>query len=234
MTMLASGSDDPGKAIVPAQENTAALEGASAQSDADRIRQRVKEGQKVRITDDQGREWHGRIGTLTPDSLTVVTDDRERKDLPYGTILRIDRPHDSLANGALIGFASGAALGLGVVIGEESNDCEPGVFFSCGEPTGGAYVAGPLVFGGLGAAVGVGIDALIRKDPRLFQRTGPARVTLAPAVGRVSALSWCLYAGSGTARPERPVAPSLTRCDCRQQSAPNATRSGSMMSRPPA
>lgn len=182
MTMLASGSDDPGKAIVPAQENTSALEGASAQSDADRIRQRVKEGQKVRITDDQGREWQGRVGTFTPDTLTVVTDDHERKELSYGTILRIDRPHDSLANGALIGFASGAALALGALISEE-HDCEPGTFFGCADPTAGAYLLGPLMFGGLGAAVGVGIDALIRKDPSLFERTGAAHVTLAPAVG---------------------------------------------------
>ena len=181
MTMLASGSDDPGKSIVLAKENTSAVQAASAQSDADRIRQRVKEGQKVRITDDQGREWHGRIGTLAPDNLTVVTHDRQRTDLPYETILRIDRPHDSLANGALIGLASGAAFGLSLVIAEE-HDCEPGYFY-CSDPTAGAYIAAPLVLGGLGAAIGVGIDALIRKDSNLFQRTGGARVTLAPAVG---------------------------------------------------
>lgn len=183
MTMIASGSDDPGKAIVPAQENTAGLQAASAQSDADRIRQRVATGQKVRITDDQGREWHGRIDTLTADHLTVLTGDRQRTDLPYGTILRIDRPHDSLANGALIGLASGAAIGLGLVIAEEADNCEPQGFFDCGDPTAGAYVIVPLVFGGLGAAVGVGIDALVRKDSNLFQRTGGARVRLAPTVG---------------------------------------------------
>ena len=181
MTMIASGSDDPGKTILPAQEDTSGLQAASAQSDADRIRQRVKEGQKVRITDDQGREWNGRIDTLTPDNLTVVTHDRQRTELPYGTILRIDRPHDSLANGALIGLASGAAFGLAWVIGEE-HDCEPGYLF-CSDPTAGAYIAAPLVFGGLGAAIGVGIDALIRKDPTLYQRTGGARVRLAPSVG---------------------------------------------------
>ena len=182
MTMLGSGSDDSGKAIASAQESKSGLQAESAQSDADRIRQRVKEGQEVRITDDQGREWRGRIDALTPDNLTVVTHDRQRKDLPYGTILRIDRPHDSLANGALIGLASGAAFGLGLVIAEET--CEDsGEFFGCGDPTAGAYIVAPLVFGGLGTAVGVGIDALIRKDPSLFQRRGAARVTLAPAVG---------------------------------------------------
>jgi hypothetical protein len=138
MTMLASGSDDPGKSIVTAQENTS-VQAASAQSDADRIRQRVKEGQKVRITDDQGREWHGRIDTLTPDNLTVVTHDHQRKDLLYGTILRIDRPHDSLANGALIGLASGAAFGLGLVIAEETCEPSPGRHGVC------TLVAGRIV-----------------------------------------------------------------------------------------
>jgi hypothetical protein len=182
LTMLGSGSDDSGKAIASAQESTSSLQAGSAQSDADRIRQRVKEGQEVRITDDQGREWHGRIDALTPDNLTVVTHDRQRTDLAYGTILRIDRPHDSLANGALIGLVSGAALGLGLVIAEE--DCEPDMgVFGCDEPTAPSYVAAPLVAGGLGAAIGVGIDALIKKDANLFLRTGGARVRLAPAVG---------------------------------------------------
>jgi len=183
MTMLASGSDDSGKAIASAQESSSNLPAASVQSDADRIRQRVKEGQEVRITDDHGREWHGRIDALTPDNLTVVTHDRQRTDLAYGTILRIDRPHDSLANGALIGLAAGAAFGLGLVIAEEANDCGPEVWFDCGDPPAAAYFFGPLLTGGLGAAVGVGIDALIKKDSNLFLRTGGARVRLAPAVG---------------------------------------------------
>jgi hypothetical protein len=182
MAMLASGSDDPRRSGVPAQENMSAPQSAAANSDAERIRQRVKEGQKVRITDDQGGEWRGRIDTLAPDNLTVVTHDRQRKDLPYGTILRIDRPNDSLANGALIGLAAGAAFGLAMVIGEEN--CEPsGEIFGCGDPTAGAYVLVPVVFGGLGAALGVGIDALIKKDPSLYQRAGAARVRLVPAVG---------------------------------------------------
>ena len=184
MTMLGSGSDDSGKAIASAQESKSGLQAGSAQSDADRIRRRVKEGQEVRITDDQGREWHGRIDALTPDNLTVVTHDRQRTDLAYGTILRIDRPHDGLANGALIGLAAGAAFGLGLVIAEKADDCEAEAFFDCGDPIGAAaYFLAPLVTGGLGAAVGVGIDALIRKDANLFLRAGGARVRLAPAVG---------------------------------------------------
>ena len=87
-------------------------------SDADAIRQRVREGQKVRVTDDQGREWQGRIEALAPDNLVLLTKDRQRRDVPYAAILRIDRPNDTLANGARIGFASGAAFGMLAVIAE--------------------------------------------------------------------------------------------------------------------
>jgi hypothetical protein len=36
-----------------------------AQTDAENIRARVKDGQKVSITDDQGQEFKGRIRTLS-------------------------------------------------------------------------------------------------------------------------------------------------------------------------
>ena len=52
---LSSGSDGSGKSTLAAQEHTQAVQASSAQTDADRIGQRVKEGQKVRITDDQRR-----------------------------------------------------------------------------------------------------------------------------------------------------------------------------------
>ena len=38
-----------------------------AQTNAESIRTRVKDGQKVSITDDQGQEFKGRIGTLATD-----------------------------------------------------------------------------------------------------------------------------------------------------------------------
>ena len=184
VTMLFAGSNSSPQSPVAGQEPEPAPGVASDRTDADTIRQRVKEGQKVRILDDQGREWQGRIEALTPADLTLVTDDRQRRDLPYRTILRIDRPHDSLANGALIGFAAGAAFGLMAVVAEENADCDPGVFFSCGDPTAAAYVVAPAVLGGLGAGIGVAIDALIRREPNLFHRSGGRRVTVAPVVKR--------------------------------------------------
>lgn len=182
ITTLSSGPGAPGGVFVAGQENPSATQTAGL-SDADAIRQRVKERQKVRITDDQGREWQGRIEAFASDKVVLLTKDRQRRDVPYAAIVRIDRPHDTLANGALIGFLSGAAYGLFALAAEENADCEPGGFFSCGDPTAAAYAVIPPVLGAIGAGIGVGIDALIRRDPTLFRR-GDSRVMLAPSVGR--------------------------------------------------
>src|SRR5688500_636139 len=99
MTTLSSGPGAPGRSIVAGRENPPAAQTAGA-SDADAIRQRVKEGQKVRVTDGQGREWQGRIDALAPDNLVLLTKERQRRDVPYAAILRINRPRDTLANGA--------------------------------------------------------------------------------------------------------------------------------------
>ena len=183
VTALSAGVSDACAFFAVEQELGSSAQGASPQTDADRIRERVNEGDQVRITDDQGHEWRGRIGALAADTLTVVTRDRQRADLRYASILRIDRPHDSLANGALIGLSAGAALGLIAVISEENASCDPGAFFSCSDPTPAAYVVIPAILGGLGAAMGVGIDALIRREPNLYRRAGGGRVTVVPALG---------------------------------------------------
>jgi thiamine pyrophosphate-dependent acetolactate synthase large subunit-like protein len=106
---------------------------ALAQTDTEKIRARVKHGQKVSITDDQGQEIKGRISTMTADGLTILVDGGSA-DVPYDRIVRIDRPNDSLANGALIGFGVGAALGLTAIAAEAHRDCDPLAWFGCSEP----------------------------------------------------------------------------------------------------
>jgi hypothetical protein len=181
LATLSSGPGAPGGSFGASQANPPAAQ-AAVPSDADTIRQRVKEGQKVRVTDDQGREWQGRIEAFAPNNLVLLTKDRQRRNVPYAAVLRIDRPHDTLANGALIGFVSGAIYGLLAVVAEANADCEPAGFFGCGDPTAAAYVLIPAILGGIGSGIGVGIDALIRRDPTLFRR-GDSRVVLAPSLG---------------------------------------------------
>ena len=173
---LSSRPDAAGRLPVMGQEKPPAAQPAG-ESDADAIRHRVKEGQRVRITDDQGREWQGRIEALAADNLVLLTKDRQPRDVPYAAIVRIDRAHNTLASGAIIGFLSGAALGLLAVVAEANTNC-----WGCFDPNAAVYVLVPAFVGGGGAGIGVAIDALVRRDPTLFRR-GDSRVTLAPTVG---------------------------------------------------
>jgi hypothetical protein len=156
---------------------------ASAQTAADDIQKAVRAGQKVAITDDQGRESNGRIGTMTASGLTVVSRGATVA-LPYAEIVRIDRPHDTLANGALIGLSVGAGLGIAVLAADDHARCDPAVIFGCSNPSAGGYVAAAAILGGLGAAVGVGVDALIHRDRNIYRRAGGTHVGLSPAFGR--------------------------------------------------
>jgi len=76
-------------------------------AEAEEIRRRVRVGQKVSITDDQGRQVEGRISTLSADGLTLVSR-RDSTDIPYDRIVRVDRPRDGLGNGAVWGLGVGA------------------------------------------------------------------------------------------------------------------------------
>ncbi len=141
-----------------------------AQTNAESIRTRVKDGQHVSITEDQGQEFKGRIGTLAADGVRMLVDGKS-VDVAYDRIVRIDHANDGLANGALIGFGVGAALGLAAIA--TASACDPAVI-GCSEPDAGGYVAVTLLMGGLGTAVGVGIDALIHRDREIYRR-GAAR-----------------------------------------------------------
>lgn len=161
-----------------APHNGGAPRTGSTQTDADEIRRRVKEGQKIVILDDQGRKLTGRIGGLGADALML--DMRGgRSDVPYNRILRIDRPHDGFSNGALIGLGTGAALGLVGALAAAMDDSGWG----SPDPADVARTA-PLVLGGIGAVIGLGLDAAIRHEPNLYSREGGTRVSVSPALGR--------------------------------------------------
>ncbi|HET9132579.1 MAG TPA: hypothetical protein VFO86_16620, partial [Terriglobia bacterium] len=68
--------------------------------------------------------------------------------------------HDSLKNGTLIGTGIGLGLGvIGAAACASDNDC--------GLSTGEA-VAGALLYTGMGAAIGAGIDALIHTKQTVY------------------------------------------------------------------
>src|SRR5687768_16346740 len=106
-------------------------------------------GRTVWITDSTGREDKTRIVSLSGDIVTTTGAGGVRR-LRTTEIVQVTRRHsDSLLNGALIG--AGVAIGSGLALCRAMEPCE-----NCRDDIG------PMLrFGAVGAAVGMGIDALI-------------------------------------------------------------------------
>lgn len=79
---------------------------------------------------------------------------------------------DALLNGALIGGAAGAGLGVAFTHAVRDSD----LVFS-------QYLRGALIFGAMGAGVGLGVDALLHRASPGPAAT-PRRMWIAPAVWR--------------------------------------------------
>src|SRR5262245_12259308 len=130
----------------------------------------MAEGLAVIVVDDQGRETRGRTLQLTPDELTLMVDGKTRT-LGRSRVARVFAPGDSLKNGMMIGLLTGAAIGA--VSGATQSTCggfmEPLRTCSAGDRAGFALVGGAL-FGGLGTALGAGIDAMIPGRRLLYQK----------------------------------------------------------------
>ena len=87
----------------------APVEAQGVASSFDQLTVLVKPGDKISVVDVTGREAGGRIGTLSRDALTLVTEAGPRV-LGEGDVAQIrQRRDDSLKNGAIIGAVAGAA-----------------------------------------------------------------------------------------------------------------------------
>lgn len=136
----------------------------------EQLRVLVKPGDRITVIDDAGRETTGSIADLSASSLVLLSG-RDRHDFSASDIGTIrQRRSDSLANGAKWGLAVGAGLGLlaGLALASEAGDA-------------GAFVVGATLFyGGVGAGIGVGVDALISGNQVIYvRRSSPsARFTV--------------------------------------------------------
>lgn len=141
----------------------------------DQLNTRLKVGDTVWVTDAQGREVNGRIGSLSATSLLLDArgSPQDLQAAQVGTI-RVQQS-DSLANGALIGIIGGGVLGGLVLYGCLVTSGQAG---TC---AGTAAVNGAIV-----AAIGVGIDAAIKGPKLVVYRapgaSGSARLSLAPVI----------------------------------------------------
>jgi hypothetical protein len=149
----------------------------------DELRILVASGDTVYITEQNERERPARVLEVSGSSLAVLMDGT-RRDLEQGAVMRIrKRVGDPLWNGAVIGAATGvgAAIAIGASL-DAFEDCGA----ACVALNGGIY-------GGIGALVGVGIDALIKSRRTIYAATDRerrARVVLRPDVaGATKALN---------------------------------------------
>jgi hypothetical protein len=140
------------------------LQEAAAQqaSSFEQLQVLVKIGDTVSLTDSSGQISKGRIAALTPSSLRFQTNGIFR-DFAQSDIMEIrQRKGDSLKNGAKIGALVGLGVGILGAIGLCTDDFEV-------DPCA-AWAAGAIGFyTGTGAAIGVGIDALIVRDQTIYR-----------------------------------------------------------------
>jgi hypothetical protein len=152
------------------------------------LRLLVRQGDTVTVTDVNGQEVSGKIADLSASSLVLTANNqaREWREMEVATIKQ--RRGDSLANGALIGLGIGAGVAaIGIAMWVSSDDY-------VGDVSGGEVVFAMAMYGGLGAGIGTGIDALITRRQVVFEKRSASGVTvqIAPlltptrAAGRVS------------------------------------------------
>ena len=148
----------------------------------EQLRVIVGPGAKVTVTDAGNTQLSGRIAELSSSSLSIIANGT-RHDFGEGDIASIrQRRGDPLGNGALWGFAVGAGLAA-LAAGATAADCDCDV-------NAGVWlwlVAGNAAFG---AGLGVGIDALIRRDHVIYRqspRPTVSRLTITPVLARRSA-----------------------------------------------
>ncbi len=133
----------------------------------------LRPGMTVWITDAGGREEKTRIIGVCAD-LVTTTIDGDVRHLPTSEVVRVRARHfDPVINGAVIGAGIAVASGLGLCsLTETWDNCRDDV--------------GPMLrIGAVGAAIGIGIDALIRGRRTIYEPgRGHTRLRAAPIVAR--------------------------------------------------
>ena len=133
----------------------------------------LRPGMTVWITESSGREEKTRIVSVASDIVTA-TSGADTRRFRTADITRVRARHfDSVLNGALIG--AGAAVAAGLFLCTRTEPWE-----NCRDDVG------PMLrIGALGAGIGIGVDALIRRRRTIYEAArGSTRLSAGPIAGR--------------------------------------------------
>ena len=141
---------------------------------------KLKTGESVEITEDNGQKYKAKISTISDRSI-VVTRKGDPRELVESQVLQIrQKQPDKWWNGMLIGIGSGlaaAAAGVGITC-----DRDP----ECQAIAGLVFVP---TFAAAGAGIGALIDSAISKHETVFARSGASlqRIQVDPILGKQTA-----------------------------------------------
>lgn len=139
----------------------------------------MKPGETVTVADAAGIEHRGRILALSSSSIDLTVDDT-RRTFAESDVRTISQRRASPGKGAKWGFFVGSGVGvlgaLEIAADDEWDYSELG--------KGGAIAVVLATYAGLGAAVGVGIGALIRQPHVVYagRPTSSAALRLSPVL----------------------------------------------------
>jgi hypothetical protein len=134
-------------------------------------------GQEVRVTGTDGSTVAGRLVSISANEV-VYTRQGLEVSVPLDRVERVERVSRGVKKGALVGLATGAALGLLATCDTGGDDC----------PNKHAWVpVAMMIEGGIGAAVGAGIGAIVNRAHKsgnqLYSRASPPTVAVTPLLG---------------------------------------------------
>jgi len=154
-----------------------AAAGATAQTPSPDLAAAVAKQADVRITDDAGREFDGRLLRADDKIFTVKTPDGE-VPFSFQRTTTIYRRGDSLRNGLIIGLAVGSVVGVLASIGNSAS-CESAVYVPCAMTSRASIIGGSIA---TWTGLSVGIDALKRGWTRIYptRRPGSAATPVRP------------------------------------------------------
>ena len=154
-----------GLACVAAASAAAAQSPAAADPEFVRLQEKLKEGDKVIVTDLQGQSVKGHFGGVSAEQITVLVDGTSRQ-FPAESVRQVKRQRMGVMLGALIGAGVGGAMAA---------------FFSTWDANEGGMGGAVMGSLGLGLAAGVGIDAAVN-IPRTVYTREAGRVGVVPIV----------------------------------------------------